>query len=79
VGGINTHERRSLMDSTTLLLSMLFGSIGVGYVMYAKNMAKWVPAGAGFGLLVLPYFISNVPVLVIVCLLLMALPFVVRE
>ena len=67
------------MDSTTLLLSMLFGSIGVGYVMYAKNAAKWVPAAAGVGLLVLPYLISSVAALVIVCLLLMALPFVIRE
>ena len=67
------------MDSTTLLLSMLFGSIGVGYVMYAKNAAKWVPAAAGAGLIVLPYVISGAAGMVVVCLLLMALPFVIRE
>ena len=66
------------MDSTSLLLSLLFGSIGVGYVMYAKRMGEWVPAGAGLGLLVVPYLISSVTVLVIVCVLLMAVPFAFR-
>jgi hypothetical protein len=64
------------MDTTTLLLSMLFGSIGVGYLMYAKKMGEWVPAGAGLALLVVPYLISSVLVLVIVCVVLMVVPFV---
>jgi len=64
------------MDGTTLLFSMLFGSIGVGYIMYAKRMGEWVPAAVGLGLLVVPYLISSVLVLVIVCVALMAVPFV---
>jgi hypothetical protein len=65
------------MDSTTLLLSMLFGSIGVGYIMYAKKMGEWVPAAAGLALLVVPYLISSFIFLVIICVVLMAVPFVV--
>ena len=55
---------------------MLRGSIGVGYLMYAKKMGEWVPAGAGLALLVVPYLISSVLVLVIVCVALMVVPFV---
>jgi phosphate/sulfate permease len=67
------------MDPTSLLLSLLFGSIGVGYVMYARKMGEWKPAAAGFGLLVVPYLISGVVALVVACVLLMALPFLFRE
>jgi len=67
------------MDTTTLLLGMLFGAVGLGYVVYAKNVAQPVPAIAGVGLMVVPYFISNVLLLVIVCAALMAAPYALRD
>jgi hypothetical protein len=42
-------------------------------------MSLFVPLGAGLGLMVLPYFISNNWLLVMVCLAMMALPFFWRD
>jgi len=39
------------MDTTTLLLGILFGAVGLGYVAYAKNVAQPIPAIAGLGLM----------------------------
>jgi hypothetical protein len=66
------------MDMTGITISLLFGAVGMGFMMYGKKMAAFVPIGAGLGLMLVPYFISNLIVLVIVGLALMAVPFVVR-
>ncbi len=67
------------MDMTTLMLSMLFGAVGLGFFMYGKNSGLIVPMGVGLLLSVCPYFIANVAVLLIVCGGLSVVPFVVRE
>lgn len=66
------------MDFSTLMASLLFGSVGFGFLLYGKNAGLLVPMGAGVGLMVCPYFISSLPALIIVCAVLMAVPFVVR-
>ena len=66
------------MDMTSLMLSLLFGAVGMGFLMYGKSMSALVPIGAGLALMVVPYFISNLIVLSIVGVGLTAVPFVVR-
>jgi hypothetical protein len=48
-------------------------------LMYAKSAQRLVPGCAGLGLVILPYFISNVVVMLCVCTLLAGLPFVYRD
>ena len=72
-------RRRAVMDTTTLMVSLLFGALGMGYFMFGKKERRMVPLFAGVLLMVVPYFIANVIVLVISCVLLTAVPFVVRE
>ena len=67
------------MNGTTLMLSMLFGTIGVGFVMYARKAGVILPAVAGLGLMVLPYFISNALLMSLVCVGLIVAPFVFRD
>ena len=67
------------MDINLLLASLVFGMIGMGMFMYGKKAGRFVPLGAGTGLMVVPYFIPNLIVLVVVCAGLMALPWIVRE
>jgi hypothetical protein len=67
------------MDSTAVLLwGLLFGSIGFGYFLYGKKQKAVVPLITGIVLCVVPYFIANVYVLVMVGVILMAIPFFVR-
>jgi hypothetical protein len=66
-------------DTTNLLLSLLFGSVGLGYVMYARKAGKLAPAIAGVGLMAFPYFIGNTILLILICLTLTAAPFFLRD
>lgn len=67
------------MDPTSLMLSLLFGMIGMGMFMYGRKASRIVPLFAGGGLMVVPYFISSLMLLVLVCAGLMAMPWVIRE
>jgi hypothetical protein len=67
------------MDMTSLMLSMLFGTVGLGFFMYGRKMGEILPMGVGVALMVCPYFIANVAVMLVVCVLLSAVPFVVRQ
>jgi hypothetical protein len=66
------------MDVGSLMLSMLFGLIGTGFLMFGKK-AGHVPAmGAGLMLMVLPAFMPSVLMMLLVCGALTAVPFVLR-
>jgi hypothetical protein len=71
--------RRAPMDMTSLMLSMLFGTIGCGFLMYGKKAGEILPMGVGVALMVCPYFIANVVAMALVCGVLTATPFVLRE
>ena len=67
------------MDSgTTLLVSVLFSSIGAGYFLYGRKQAQIIPLLTGIALCVYPYFLSNGYAIMIVGLLLTALPWLIR-
>jgi len=67
------------MDMTSLMVSLLFGTVGMGFLMYGKSMSSLVPIGAGLGLMIAPYLITNMVLLVVVGLALMGTPFYLRE
>ena len=64
---------------TNLMISLIFGSLGLGFFMYGKNTMQLVFIGAGLALMVIPYFIPNAIALVIVCLALSVAPYFLRE
>jgi hypothetical protein len=67
------------MDGNALLAAFFFGMVGLGMFIYGKRAGRLVPLGVGTGLMVVPYFIANVVVLIVVCSALAAVPLVVRE
>jgi hypothetical protein len=67
------------MNMNNLMLSLLFGCVGMGYLMFGKKMGQLMPILCGLGLMVIPFFFSNTWVLLVACLALCAVPFVVRE
>ncbi len=67
------------MEGTSLLIwGMVFGAIGLGFFTYGKRQKAAVPLCTGIALFMFPYFISNVYMLVIVGVLLVALPYFMR-
>jgi hypothetical protein len=62
----------------TLMLGVLFGSIGLGFFVYGKKQKAVIPFVSGVGLMAIPYFISNVYILILVCIVFMILPCFVK-
>jgi hypothetical protein len=67
------------VDFNLIMVSLVFGSIGMGMFMYGKKAGRLVPLGVGLGLMVVPYFIPNLIAMVLVCSGMLAVPWVVRE
>jgi hypothetical protein len=67
------------MDSTSLMVSLVFGMIGMGMFMYGKKAGRLVPLGAGVALMVVPYLIPNVIALVVVCAAITTVPWFLRH
>jgi len=67
------------MNASTLMWGMIFGSVGLGFFVYGKKQKTIIPFLSGIGLLVFPYFISNVFILVITGIVLVALPFFIKR
>jgi hypothetical protein len=67
------------MENISLLYwGMLFGSFGMGFFVYGRKQKAIIPLLVGLILFVIPYFISNVYILVIVGIVLVILPYFVR-
>ena len=62
----------------SLLWGLLFGSVGLGFFVYGKRERAIVPLACGFALMIIPYFATNVLLLVGVGLILMAIPYFIR-
>jgi hypothetical protein len=70
---------RGFMDSpSSLILELIFSSIGLGYFIYGKKQKTIVPLLSGIGLMVFPYLVSNAVFIFILGILLSAIPYFLR-
>jgi len=67
------------MNAGTLFAGVIFGSIGMAYMIYGKKQQKFVAILSGMGLCAIPYFISNLLFLSLISAVMIALPFLFRE
>ena len=67
-----------MMSTSTLIWGIIFGSIGLAFFVYGKKQKAFVPLFSGVGLMVVPYFISNIYFLVLSGIVLTALPFILK-
>lgn len=66
------------LSTASLLWGMLFGSIGLGFLIYGRKQRAVVPLVCGLALMVFPYFISNSVLLVVIGVALMTIPYFLR-
>ncbi|MEK7259411.1 MAG: hypothetical protein AAB211_06395 [Pseudomonadota bacterium] len=66
------------MSASLLLWGVLFSSIGLGYFIYGKKQSATVPLVCGIALMIIPYFITSVMVMVLLCAALVAVPYFIR-
>jgi len=67
-----------MLDTSSLLWGLLFGSIGFGFFVYGRRQKRVVPLVCGLSLMIFPYFVSNTLLLVTLGLALIATPYFVR-
>jgi hypothetical protein len=67
------------MNVSTLMWGVLFGSVGLGFFVYGKKQKAIIPFLSGIGLMLIPYFISNVLILVGTGIIFVVLPFVINR
>jgi hypothetical protein len=63
------------LDTGSLLWGLLFSSVGLGFFLYGKKQKAVVPLVCGLVLMVLPYFVSNVMLLVTAGVALSVVPY----
>lgn len=66
------------MSASLLLWGVLFSSIGLGYFIYGKKQNATIPLVCGLALMIIPYFITSVMVMVLLCTALIAVPYFIR-
>jgi len=66
------------ITASSLLLGLLFGSIGLGFFIYGRKQHAVVPLLCGLVLMVVPYFIPNACLLFVIGAVLVAIPYFVR-
>lgn len=66
------------MDAAVLLWGLLFGSIGLGFVIYGRRQSRPVPFLCGLGLMGLPYLVDGTLWLVLGGLALIGIAYFVR-
>ena len=66
------------MNTSSLLLGLLFSSIGLGFFIYGRRQKVAMPLLCGLALMVYPYFISSNALLIAIGVALMAIPYFVR-
>ena len=67
-----------MFSSSTVIWGILFGAVGMGYLIYGKKQQSWVAFISGVELCSFTYFISNTFWLIIVGIALIILPFILR-
>jgi hypothetical protein len=66
------------LDTSSLLWGLLFGSIGIGFLIYGRKQGAVVPLVCGLALMIFPYFVSSTILLITVGIVLVAIPYFVR-
>ena len=67
------------MNTTTIFLGVIFGSIGMGYLFYGRKQKHGIALISDIALCALPYLVSDLLFLTLMGAGAMAMPFLFRH
>ena len=70
--------RETTVSMAALVWGVVFGSVGFGFFWYGKKQQAVVPLVCGVGLMTIPYFVSNLFLLVAIGVAFIVLPYFLR-
>jgi hypothetical protein len=62
------------MNTSLLLWSLLFSSVGIGYFIYGRKQGNKIVLYSGLGLMVYPYFVDTLLAMILIGIGLILLP-----
>ena len=65
-------------NGPVFIMGLVLGTVGLGYFMYGKKAQKALPLACGLGLMVFPYFVSDMTWLIVAGSALGVVPWIVR-
>ena len=68
-----------MFETSYLLLSLVFSSIGMGYFIYGKKQKQKIIYYTGIALMVFPYAITDTTLMLIIGSILLALPKILKR
>jgi len=66
------------VNTTTLFLGLIFGSIGMGFLIYGRKQKHGIALLSGVALCALPYLVSDILFITLIGAGVMALPFLYK-
>ncbi|MDQ7003089.1 MAG: hypothetical protein Q9N02_10470 [Ghiorsea sp.] len=67
-----------MLNSSMLMWGLVFGAVGFAFFTYGRKQKAVVPLITGVALMVLPYFTTNITILLCSGLALLAIPYFIR-
>lgn len=67
-----------MLNFSMLMWGLVFGAVGFAFFSYGRKQKALVPLITGVALMVLPYFITNIAILLSLGLALLAIPYFIR-
>ena len=67
-----------MISTSTLIMGVIFGAIGLGFFVYGKKQKTIIPLFCGIVLIILPYFIPNMYILILSGIIIVAIPYFFR-
>ena len=56
-----------MFTANYLFVSLIWGSIGVGYIIYGKKQKSWLPMLGGAGMIAASYFAGSAFLMSLIC------------
>jgi 1,4-dihydroxy-2-naphthoate octaprenyltransferase len=66
------------MGMGTILSGLLFGCVGMGYIMYGRKQSNGIALVSGILLCGFPYLVTNILLMFLIGAILMAAPFFIK-
>jgi hypothetical protein len=68
-----------MFSPMNLLVGVITGAFGMAYFIYGKKQGRMIFMATGIALMAYPYLFGNLIVLIVIGVLLLPLPFVLKE
>ncbi len=67
-----------MISTSTLIMGVIFGAIGLGFFVYGKKQKVIIPLFCGIALMILPYFIPNIYILILSGIIILAIAYFIK-